>query len=172
MSSKADETRLADLVEAFTEMAPAWGRWVHACLPDDAVSFARLRVLTTLERDGERTMTQIAEYLEVTPRRVTALVDALEADGLIERYAHPTDGRSTVVAITEAGLVQQRLGWKQLNEKVGAAFGDLSVQGQEQLLDLSRELTQAFRSHLSPPLPLPDETAERAARRLPPRRRA
>ena len=34
---------------------------MHACLPDDAVSFARLRVLTTLERDGERTMTQIAE---------------------------------------------------------------------------------------------------------------
>ena len=67
-------------------------------------------MLTTLECDGDRTMKQLAEALEVTPRRITVLVDALEEHGLVERYAHPTDGRSTIVAITEAGLEAQRAG--------------------------------------------------------------
>jgi len=142
-------TRLTELVEAFTEMGPAWGRWVHACLPDDAVSFPRLRVLTVLECGGERTMKQLAEALEVTPRRVTVLVDALEADGLVERYAHPTDGRSTLVVITEAGAEQQRQDWRQHQAEVAVAFGDLSTEDQARLLAISRKLTTALRTRLA-----------------------
>src|ERR1700724_1250843 len=142
MSNVETDSQLKDLVEAFTELGPAWARWVHACVPDDTVSHARLRVLTALECSGELTMKQIADALEVTPRRVTVLVDALEAEGLIERFAHPTDGRSTVVAITEAGLAQQRSGWAHLNEDVEPAFGDLSPDEQQQLLVISRKLTQ------------------------------
>jgi DNA-binding MarR family transcriptional regulator len=142
-------TRLTELVEAFTEMGPAWGRWVHACLPDDAVSFPRLRVLTVLECGGERTMKQLAEALEVTPRRVTVLVDALEADGLVERYAHPTDGRSTLVVITEAGAEQQRQDWRQHQAEVAVAFGDLSTDDQARLLAISRKLTTALRTRLA-----------------------
>ena len=170
MARKADEARLTDLVEAFTELGPAWTRWVHASLPGETVSHVRLRVLTALECDGELTMKQIADALEITPRRVTVLVDALEADGLIERYAHPTDGRSTVVAITEGGLELQRLGWKQLNAQVGVAFGDLSVEDQKQLLDISRKLTQVFRDRLAERAAPAREIPDRAARRLPPRR--
>jgi DNA-binding MarR family transcriptional regulator len=172
MSTKATETRLTDLVEAFTELGPAWGRWVHASLPDDTVSYARLRMLTTLECDGELTMKQIAESLEVTARRVTVLVDALEAEGLAERYAHPTDGRSTVVAITEAGRTHQQQGWRQVNAEVGAAFGDLSPQDQKQLLEISRKLTQIFRDRLAARTAAGHEVADREARRLPPRQPA
>lgn len=170
MARKADEARLTDLVEAFTELGPAWTRWVHASLPGETVSHVRLRVLTALECDGELTMKQIAEALEITPRRVTALVEALEAEGLIERYAHPTDGRSVVVAITEAGLERQRLGWKQLNDQVGVAFGDLSAEDQEQLLDISRRLTQIFRDRLAERAAPAHEVPDRASRLLPPRR--
>jgi DNA-binding MarR family transcriptional regulator len=150
MSSQGEEARLpGDLVAAFTEMGPAWGRWVQACLPDDTASYARLRVLTTLECDGDRTMKQLAEALEVTPRRVTVLVDALEEHGLVERYAHPTDGRSTIVAITEAGLEAQRAGWQQHQDKVAVAFADLPVADQRQLLAISRDLTGIFRKRLA-----------------------
>jgi DNA-binding MarR family transcriptional regulator len=150
MSNLADEGRLpADLVAAFTEMGPAWGRWVQACLPDDTASYARLRVLTALECDGDRTMKQLAEALEVTPRRITVLVDALEEHHLVERYAHPTDGRSTLVAITEEGLEQQRLGWQQHQDKVAVAFADLAADDQERLLPISRDLTAIFRRRLA-----------------------
>jgi DNA-binding MarR family transcriptional regulator len=176
MSNLAEEGRLpTDLVAAFTEMGPAWGRWVQACLPDDTASYARLRVLTALECDGDRTMKQLAEALEVTPRRITVLVDALEEHGLAERYAHPTDGRSTLVAITQAGLEAQRLGWQQHQDKVAVAFADLPADDQRRLLAISRDLTAIFRKRLAGE---PSSTAAAcapgrdAARMLAKRRRA
>src|ERR1700729_3357720 len=102
--SRKSEQRQIDLVEAFTELGPAWTRWVHACLPSDSVSYARLRLLTALKCEDNQTMRHLADVLCVTPRRVTALVDALEAEGLVERHPHPTDGRSTLITITPAGV--------------------------------------------------------------------
>ena len=114
MSTKQRDARLIELVAAFSEMGPAWVRWVQATIPDDTVSYARLRVLNALKCQQEGlTMTKLAEALEVTARRVTALVDALADDGLVERYAHPTDGRSTIVEITDAGREQQQQVWEE-----------------------------------------------------------
>jgi DNA-binding MarR family transcriptional regulator len=145
MATKVRALRLAELVAAFSEMGPAWASWVQACVPNDTVSYARLRVLTALCSMGGLTMTQLADALNVTGRRVTALVDALVDDGLVERYAHPTDGRSTIVEITDAGADQQRLVWHEHQEKVAVAFGDLSADDQKRLLDISHKLTDAFR---------------------------
>jgi DNA-binding MarR family transcriptional regulator len=146
---KSEKERLNELVEAFTELGPTWVRWVNTCLPDDAVSYVRMRLLTTLLTEGEQSMGQIAAGLCVTPRRVTSLVEALEPDGLVERRPHPTDGRSTLVALTDAGLKAQHLGWKQHRSEVAEAFGDLSIAQQEQLLTISRSLTQAMRVRLA-----------------------
>jgi DNA-binding MarR family transcriptional regulator len=143
------QERLNELVEAFTELGPAWVRWVNACLPGDAVSYARMRLLAALQCDGESTMGGLATALGVTPRRITVLVEALEADGLVERHAHPTDGRSTVVTITESGLRQQELGWRRHQGEVGLAFGDLSEDQQVQLLTISRALTDAMLGRLA-----------------------
>jgi len=142
------QERLNELVEAFTELGPAWVRWVNACLPTDAVSYARMRLLTALQCDGEQTMGRLATALGVTPRRITVLVEALEADGLVERHPHPTDGRSTLVTITDIGVKQQALGWQQHQGEVGLAFSDLPVEQQEQLLTISRSLTEAMRTRL------------------------
>jgi DNA-binding MarR family transcriptional regulator len=131
-------------------MGPAWVRWVQASVPDDTVSHARLRVLTALESHPEGlTMSRLAAALGVTGRRVTVLVDALAEDGLVERYAHPTDGRSTIIEITEAGLAQQRLVWQQHQGMVAVAFGDLADEDQVRLLDISHKLTEAFRRRLA-----------------------
>ena len=148
-SAKSDEDRLNELVEAFTELGPTWVRWVNACLPRDAVSYVRMRLLTELQRDGEQSMGELATGLGVTPRRVTALVEALEADGLVERRPHPTDRRSTLVAITDAGLKAQQVGWEQHRAEVAQAFGDLPLPEQAQLLTISRALTQAMRTRLA-----------------------
>jgi DNA-binding MarR family transcriptional regulator len=150
MSSAERDARLIELVAAFTEMGPAWIRWVEATIPDETVSFVRLRVLNALERHPDGlTMTKLAEAIEVTARRVTALVDALADDGLVERYAHPTDGRSTIVELTEAGLAQQREVWEGHQARVAVAFGDLPDDDQVRLLDISHKLTTAFRRHLA-----------------------
>ena len=150
MSTKQRDARLMELVAAFSEMGPAWVRWVQATIPDGTVSYARLRVLNALQCEHEGlTMTKLAEALEVTARRVTALVDALAEDGLVERYAHPTDGRSTIVEITEAGREQQQQVWGEHQRKVAVAFGDLADADQVRLLDISHQLTGAFRRRLA-----------------------
>jgi DNA-binding MarR family transcriptional regulator len=149
MSTAASEVRLNKLVEAFTELGPAWVRWVNACLPTDAVSFARMRVLMVLQCNGELTMSQLARSLAVTPRRVTALVDALEADALVQRRPHPTDARSTVVSITSLGQKQQALGWEQHQSEVAIAFSDLPIEQQEQLLVIAESLTRALKDRLA-----------------------
>lgn len=145
----SEEQRLNRLVEAFTELGPTWVRWVNACLPSDAVSYARMRLLTALQCVDEQTMSSLATVLGVTPRRVTALVEAMEADGLVARRPHPTDGRSTLVTITDAGLKAQAIGWQGHQAEVAQGFSDLSVPQQEQLLTISRALTEAMRVRLA-----------------------
>jgi DNA-binding MarR family transcriptional regulator len=47
-------------------------------------------------------MRALSQDVGVTPRTITGLVDALEADGWVERRAHPSDRRATIVALTPA----------------------------------------------------------------------
>jgi DNA-binding MarR family transcriptional regulator len=144
-TTKKKKTRAEELVEAFTELGPAWGRWVNASLPSSSVSFARMRLLRALESLGEQSMSELAVCLEVTQRRITALVDALEEEGLVERRPHPTDGRSTLVSITPAGSKQQNLNWSQHQSEVALAFADLPVAQQKQLLEITPVLTDIMR---------------------------
>jgi DNA-binding MarR family transcriptional regulator len=146
---KTDEERLNELVEAFTELGPTWVRWVNACLPSDGVSYARMRLLTALQCEDTLTMGRLANLLGVTPRRVTALVEALEADGLVARHPHPTDRRSTLVSVTDAGLKVHEIGWQNHQAEVAQGFSDLSVPQQKQLLTISRALTEGMRTRLA-----------------------
>src|ERR1700739_1384917 len=95
MSRAGRVTRQIALAEAFSEMGQAWIRWVYASVPHDAVSYARLRVLTALEGNPDGlTMSGIAAALGVTGRRVTVLVDALVDGGLGARGDPTTCGGS------------------------------------------------------------------------------
>jgi DNA-binding MarR family transcriptional regulator len=147
MPRQSKQQRLDALVAAFTELGPAWGRWLNVNMPGPGVSYARLRLLHALEchQDRAMTMSELAKALDVTQRRVTALVDALEADGLVERRPHPTDGRSTIAALTTKGLAQQKDNWEQRQTEIGRAFAELSPAHQTQLLELTPLLTDALR---------------------------
>jgi DNA-binding MarR family transcriptional regulator len=63
----------------------------------------RTHLLWILFHGGPATQVQLAEALEVTPRNVTTLVDALEATGFARREPHPTDRRAVLVHLTERG---------------------------------------------------------------------
>ena len=147
MPRQTRQDRIDALVAAFTELGPAWGRWLNVNMPGPGVSYIRLRLMHALECHTERamTMSELAKALDVTQRRVTSLVDALEADGLVERRPHPTDGRSTIAALTKNGLDQQKANWEQRQTEIGRVFGDLSPTHQKQLLEITPYLTDALR---------------------------
>ncbi|WP_127474890.1 MarR family winged helix-turn-helix transcriptional regulator [Microbacterium sulfonylureivorans] len=64
----------------------------------------RTHLLWIVFHGGPATQVQLAEQLDVTPRNVTTLVDALEATGFARREPHPTDRRAVLVHLTERGL--------------------------------------------------------------------
>ncbi|GAB3360944.1 MarR family winged helix-turn-helix transcriptional regulator [Modestobacter lapidis] len=65
---------------------------------------ARTHLLWVVHQSGPSTQQSLATALQVTPRNVTGLVDALEAGGFVTRRPHPTDRRATLVTLTDQGL--------------------------------------------------------------------
>ena len=64
----------------------------------------RTHLMWVLFHSGPATQVHLAEQLQVTPRHITTLVDALDATGLARREPHPTDRRAVLVHLTERGL--------------------------------------------------------------------
>jgi DNA-binding MarR family transcriptional regulator len=69
-----------------------------------SLSAARMRVLWVVHHSGPLTQQALAHALEVSPRNVTALVDALEEAGYLHRDQHPTDRRAVLVSLTTLGV--------------------------------------------------------------------
>jgi len=67
------------------------------------LSDAQLSVLALLEREGPRTLGELAEVERVRPPSMSRTVACLVDDGLAERLGDPADGRIVRLRPTEAG---------------------------------------------------------------------
>ncbi|MGY1755181.1 MarR family winged helix-turn-helix transcriptional regulator [Blastococcus sp. SYSU D01042] len=76
---------------------------------------ARTHLLWLVHAEGPSTQGALARALQVSPRNVTGLVDALEAGGFARRAPHPTDRRATLVTLTDKGTqaVTEMVGQRQ-----------------------------------------------------------
>lgn len=61
---------------------------------------ARVRLLWELQIGGSSTQHALATRLDVSPRNITGLVDALEVGGYVARSPHPSDRRATIVSLS------------------------------------------------------------------------
>ncbi|WP_341955686.1 MarR family transcriptional regulator [Microbacterium sp. LWH13-1.2] len=64
----------------------------------------RVHLLWVLQHAGPSTQQTLAALCEVTPRNITALVDALEGSGHVRRTPHPSDRRAVLVELTPAAV--------------------------------------------------------------------
>ena len=78
---------------------------VDDSLKPHGLSFARYEalVLLSFSRRGSLPMRMMGERLQLHPTSITNIVDRLQGSGLVVRRPHPTDGRTTLVEITDAG---------------------------------------------------------------------
>jgi DNA-binding MarR family transcriptional regulator len=96
----------------------------NALRPYD-LSFSRYELLRLLafSRSGALPITKASDRLQVHVTSVTHAIRRLEAAGLVERLPHPTDGRTTLVRITELGRSTVEDATVTLNAEVFADIG-------------------------------------------------
>jgi DNA-binding MarR family transcriptional regulator len=104
----------------------------NALRPYD-LSFSRFELLRLLafSRVGALPITKASDRLQVHVTSVTHAIRRLEASGLVRRVPHPTDGRTTLVEITELGRSTVEDATMTLNEKVFADIGMSKEQSRE-----------------------------------------
>jgi DNA-binding MarR family transcriptional regulator len=105
------------------------------------LTFARFELLRLLAftRHGELPLGKLGDRLQVHATSVTNAVNRLEAQGFVERRAHPTDGRTTLAAITKTGRQIVERATTALNREVFADIG-LSDREADQLFRLLRKI--------------------------------
>lgn len=126
---------LADLLHAATRafrhavregggpLPPHQGRALHVVCEEGAVRPARL-----------------AERLQITPRSVTDVLDALEEAGYVRRGQDPSDRRAQLIEPTEAGRAVEERARQVRGEVAGRFFGGMSAADREQLGRMLAEL--------------------------------
>ena len=117
---------------------------VDPALKPLGLTFARYEalVLLSFSRRSSLPMRVMGERLQLHPTSVTNIVDRLEADGLVRRSPHPTDGRTTLVGITDAGRAKLKLATTAVTD-VGFGLVGLSVAELHQLTGLLTKVRRA-----------------------------
>jgi DNA-binding MarR family transcriptional regulator len=81
-------------------------RRIRALAPPESQSltWTQQSVLWRLEKDGPATIAALARAENLKPQSMGTAIAGLESAGLVERKAHPTDGRQVNIRLTASGL--------------------------------------------------------------------
>lgn len=101
----------------------------------DGLTRARLSALSLLVLGGPRTLGDLAAAEHVRPPTMTRLIHAMEADGLVVREPHPTDGRSIIIRATAGGEGLLGHGRAQQIASLAGAIADLDDVDRVRLAD-------------------------------------
>jgi DNA-binding MarR family transcriptional regulator len=96
---------------AVIELSQAIGqlvRRVRAGSNAGELSWTQLATLARLEQVGWMTTADLARAESVKPQSMGATLADLEQGGLVQRRAHPTDGRQVLFGLTAAGVEARR----------------------------------------------------------------
>jgi DNA-binding MarR family transcriptional regulator len=99
------------------ELRTAMGRLSRRVQHEDHIPLGQVAVLGVLDRDGAMTTSDLAADQRVRPQSMARAVGLLMEQHLITRRAHPTDGRKSLVELTDAGRAAleaergRRVGW-------------------------------------------------------------
>jgi len=126
-----------ELAELLSHTARRLRRGSSVQLAPLGLTYAQARVLRLVAAEGRPLrMADLAAQLDVVPRSVTTMVDALEATGLVARHADPGDRRSVLVSLSDHGrhlLDRLEAARRDSAEEV---FGGLDPAQRHQLLEL------------------------------------
>lgn len=102
-STRGCEDLLFDVLAAYQFLQGQNIRMASQLSDRLGVASTGLRVLMFIDRSPDATPKEVAHQLTMTSGSVTALLDRLEHSGHVVRRPHPSDRRSLILALTEAG---------------------------------------------------------------------
>ena len=97
-------------VEDFAMALGLLVRRIRAGTPPEFQEFSwtQQAVLRRLEKNGPATSADLARAEGVRPQSMSTALGLLEKKGLVERKAHPTDGRQINIKLTARGITLRR----------------------------------------------------------------
>jgi DNA-binding MarR family transcriptional regulator len=133
------------LVAETARFTSAFMRWMEgrAC---GGLSYARLRLLQALHCGGPAIMRDLGVQLGVSPRNMTAMVDAMEEAQLVVRRPHPTDRRATLVELSPAGAREAEQALEPRLDAMAELFEEFSAAEQQAFADALIRLGQAIQA--------------------------
>jgi DNA-binding MarR family transcriptional regulator len=141
-----------ETTQTTTAALPLWKLIFHAAervevkleaeLAQVGLSVSKMGVLKTLVHEGEPIpLSRLAGRLACVKSNVTQLVDRLEAEGLVARVNDPTDRRSILASITDAGRERFEAGSIAVKRAEQELFGDLSPEDYERFVAFLHRFT-------------------------------
>jgi DNA-binding MarR family transcriptional regulator len=103
------------------------------------VGMSGTNALAELWFHGPSTPTSLADRVGLTSPSVTALVDRLEAAGMVARRRHPADRRSVIIELTHTGSATLQTAVGLVSDRISAA---VEQETPEQIDELQRMLEQ------------------------------
>jgi DNA-binding MarR family transcriptional regulator len=99
---------------------------LEAALEQSGLSLAKFGALRHLVEAGQPiALSQLADKIACVKSNVTQLVDRLENDGLVRRMPDPSDRRSVLAAVTDAGRTRYEAGAEALSRAEQELMSDL-----------------------------------------------
>lgn len=111
-----------------SELRVVLGHLIRRLRTEHRFSLSQGSVLGRLDREGPQSTSKLATAERVRPQSMGQTIAELETQGLIERHADPTDGRRSLIELTDAGRAElhedraRREGW--LAEAIAENFSD------------------------------------------------
>jgi DNA-binding MarR family transcriptional regulator len=100
----ATRSTIAELASALRPALLRLTRLVRNQRVDMSVSLTELSAMGTLKKRGPMSAGDLAACERVQPPSMTKVIASLEERNLVRRDAHPSDRRSAIISITDAGL--------------------------------------------------------------------
>jgi len=130
----------ADVADEFFSLYHLLKKHVDTAMARSGVPLQRSKMLTLLDQENPCRSSDLATWLGTAPRTVTQGVDALERDGLAVRRPDLSDGRATLIWITDAGRKALKASKKPQRAAYDDLFGALSERERAALLRSLRKL--------------------------------
>jgi DNA-binding MarR family transcriptional regulator len=129
MPRRTLEGAVIDLTQAIGLLV----RRVRAAAASHDLSLTESAVLARLAKDGAATTADLARAEAMKPQSMATTIAALEEMGLVERKAHPTDGRQMNIELTAKGAAVRKSAKDAKTTWLAQAISQLHEQDRETL---------------------------------------